>query len=113
MPGNVLFSFLAMSMLASRPPRPHSGVGTVDHSLPSQWTMSGPNAFVPTAQTSFVATASTPRMSVPGMNVVRVHCDPSQCSASACQMTCFGRSITRAPTAHTSLELTPETSSSG
>ena len=60
--------------------------------------MSRPYEFVATAQTSFAATASTPRMFVPGTNVASVQLDPFQCSAMDCQMIWYGVSMRRAPT---------------
>src|SRR5438876_403787 len=75
--------------------------------------MSGPYESVPTAHTSFAATASTPRMTWPGVKLVSVQLDPFQCSAIDAHSTSYGVSMTRAPTAQTSLEAAPETASGG
>src|SRR5262245_39236616 len=111
--GDAERGFPVESMPASRPPRPHSGVGTVSQREPSEWTITGPYESVPTAQTSLGESASTPTRICPGTLRSSVHADPFQCSTIDRWTISYPLSRTRAPTAHASLADVPETSSSG
>src|SRR5438874_1752370 len=88
-----------------------SGLDTMLHCVPSQCSMTvpptpGPDPYPPTAHTSLVEMAATPRNPVPcalgGLGLgTTLHCTPFQCSVSVTSPTL--------PTAQTSLDEITET----